>query len=117
MIYHERSEREQAELHEVVERSVESEVLRREVVDMGKTMAEVLTERGETKGRMEGRTEAAIETRQQTLVRQLRKRFGAVPPDVVRAVESTTDVERLDEWLDRFATARTLEELEIGGAT
>jgi len=105
MIYHERGESEQAELHETIERSLESEELRREVRKMGKTMAEVLTERG--------RTEAAIETRQQTLLRQLRKRFGDVSSDLVRIVESTTDVEQLDTWLDRFATARTLEELEI----
>ena len=76
---------------------------------MGKTMADVLMERGEQKGRTEGerkgRTEAAIKTRQETLVRQLRKRFGDVPRGVVRAVESTTDVARLDDWLDRFATA------------
>ena len=111
MIYHERSEDEQAELHEIVENSVESEELRQEVIQMGKTMAEVLRERG----RLEGEAKAAIETRQQTLVRLLRKRFGDVPADVVRTVESTTDVDRLDEWLDRFATARTLDELEING--
>jgi hypothetical protein len=55
-----------------------------------------------------------IQTRQQTLVRQLRKRFGSVPSDVVRVVEATDDVDQLDNWLDRFATAQTLEELGIG---
>ena len=76
---------------------------------MGKTMADVLTERGEFKGR----NEAAIETRQQTLVRQLRRRFGAVPPGVATTVESTTDAKQLDDWLDRLVTADTLDELEI----
>ena len=84
---------------------------------MGKTMADVLMERGRTegerKGRTEGRTEAAIETRQQTLVRQLRRRFGDVPASAVSAVEATTDVEQLDTWLDRLVTASTLDELEI----
>lgn len=83
---------------------------------MGKSMADVLMERGEQKGRAEGRTEAAVETRQQTLVRQLRKRFGDVPRGVVRAVESTIDVARLDDWLDRLVTADTLDELEIPAA-
>jgi predicted transposase YdaD len=87
---------------------------------MGKSMADVLMERGwtagEQKGRTEGRTEAAIKTRQQTLVRQLRKRFGTVPRGVVRAVESTTDVAKLDDWLDRFATADTLDDLQIPAA-
>lgn len=79
---------------------------------MGKTMAEVLTERG----RSEGRTEAAVEARQQTLVRLLQKRFGDVPSDVVDTVQSTTDVDQLDEWLDRLVTVDTLEELEIPAA-
>ena len=76
---------------------------------MGKTMAEVLIERGQT----EGQTEAAIETRQQTLIRQLRRRFGDVPVSVVSAVESTTDVNQLDDWLDRLVTDDTLDELKI----
>ena len=83
MIYHERSESEQPKLQEVMEQSVQNEELRQEVIEMGKTMAEVLMERGRTegerRGRTEGRTEAAIETRQQTLVRLLRRRFGDVP--------------------------------------
>jgi hypothetical protein len=110
MIYHERSESEQTKLQEAVERSVHSDVLRQEVVLMGKTMAEVLIERGQTK--------AAIETRQQTLIRLLRRRFGDVSTGVTDAVASTTDVDQLDNWLDRFATASTLEELgipEVGG--
>ena len=76
---------------------------------MGKTMAEVLIERGRT----EGRTEAAIETRQQTLLRLLRRRFGDVPTNVVSAVESATDVNQLDEWLDRLVRADTLDELRM----
>jgi hypothetical protein len=103
--YHERSEREQRKLHQAIERSLESEELRQEVMAMGKTMAEILTEKG--------RTEAAIETRQQTLVRLLRRRFCDVPAGVVSTVQSTTDVDQLDGWLDRLVTASRLEELEI----
>ena len=54
-------------------------------------------QKGRAEGRTEGRTEAAVETRQQTLVRQLRKRFGDVPRGVVRAVESITDVAQFDD--------------------
>jgi hypothetical protein len=35
---------------------------------------------------------------------------------VVRAVQATTDVQQLDEWLDRLVTADTLNELEIPAA-
>ena len=88
---------------------------------MGKTMADVLIERGWnkgrteglTEGRTEGRNEAAIETRQQTLIRQLRRRFGKLPAKVTRAINETTATEQLDDWLDRLVTAPTLEELDI----
>ena len=84
---------------------------------MGKTMADVLIERGWNKGRTEGltegRNEAAIETRQQTLIRQLRRRFGKLPAKVTRAINATTATEQLDDWLDRLVTAPTLEELDI----
>jgi hypothetical protein len=35
---------------------------------------------------------------------------------VVSAVESTDDVDQLDNWLDRLITAQTLDELGIGDA-
>ena len=121
MIYHERSESEHVELHEALEDSVRSERLRQEILTMGKTMADVLIERGWnkgrteglTEGRTEGRNEAAIETRQQTLIRQLRRRFGKLPAKVTRAINETTATEQLDDWLDRLVTAQTLEELDI----
>ncbi len=59
----------------------------------------------------EGRTEAAIETRQQTLIRLLRRRFDDLPSEVAQAINATTATEQLDEWLDRFATASSLEEM------
>ena len=72
---------------------------------MGKTMADVLIERGARKARKK----VAIETRQQTLVRLLRKRFGDVPPWVVDGIYSTQGVRQLDIWLDRFALAGRLD--------
>lgn len=94
----------------IIQDSVCREESRREFAKMGRTMADVLIERG----RIEGQTETAIETRQQTLIRLLRRRFGKLPAKVTRAINATTATEQLDEWLDRFATAQTLEELRIG---
>jgi hypothetical protein len=105
MLYHERSESEQSRLQQVMEQSVQSLETRQEVVKMGETAADVLMERGERK--------AGLQTRQQTLVRLLRRRFGDVRSEVVSAVEATADVEQLDTWLDRLVTARTMDELGI----
>ncbi len=105
MIYHERSECEHVELHETIEDSVCRDESRREVAKMGRTMADVLIDRG--------RSEAAIETRQETLIRLLRRRFGKIPAKVARTINATTATERLDEWLDQLVTATSLEEMDI----
>jgi hypothetical protein len=57
--------------------------------------------------------EGAIKKSQQTLIRQLRRRFGDVPDELVATIRATDDPEQLDEWLDRFATAETLDEVGI----
>ncbi len=88
-----------------MENSVQDEATRREVTKMWKTGAEALMERGAH--------QAGLLTRRQTLVRQLRKRFGKVPSAVVSVVEATEDVDQLDKWLDHLVTADTLEELGI----
>jgi hypothetical protein len=105
MVYHERNVTEHLKLQQAVGRSVQDDELRQEVIEMGKTMADVLMERG--------RSEAAIETRRLTLIRQLRRRFKDVPANLAATVESTTDVDQLDDWLDRLVTASTLDELRI----
>mgnify|MGYP001767647734 CR=1 FL=1 len=68
---------------------------------MRRTIADELEERG------------AIKKSQQTLIRQLKRRFGHVPDELSSAVRATSDPEQLDAWLDRFATAETLEEVGI----
>jgi hypothetical protein len=64
-------------------------------------------------GRERGRREEAVRTRQQTLLRQLRHKFGRIPARQVRRVESTEDVAQLDAWLDAFATAEALDDVNI----
>lgn len=69
---------------------------------MGRTMADVLEEKG------------ALKALQQTLLRLLKRRFGNVPTAVSATIRGTEDPEQLDEWLDRFATAATLDDVGIG---
>jgi hypothetical protein len=76
---------------------------------MARTMAEVLMEEGQQKGERRGELRA----RQQTLLRQMRRRFGELPSETVATVEATHNIEQLDIWLDRFATAETLDDIAI----
>ncbi len=64
---------------------------------MGKTMADVLIEKGERQGLQKGERKAGIQTRQQTRMRLLRRRFEEVPAEIVRAVQATRDIDRLDQ--------------------
>jgi len=57
--------------------------------------------------------EGRIEMGQQTLIRLLERRFGDVPDELLSTIRATNDPEQLDEWLDRFATAETLDEVGI----
>lgn len=106
LVYNQRSPGEQPRLQRTIIESVHTDRRRRESGQMAKTIAEALMEEGEWK--------AERRTRQQTLLRLLGRRFGDLPPDLVRIIESTQEIEQLDEWLDRFVTATRLEDLGIG---
>jgi hypothetical protein len=95
LIYHERKRPEQEPMW----------LHRREVFDMGQTMAEYLMEQGAAR--------EAARSRQEILLRQLRVRFHRVCEGVVRRVENTTDLAQLDAWLDALAKARKRADVSI----
>ena len=109
LIYNARHSAEQPGLQREIEASVAAGARQREVTRMGRTIAEDLIERGRAQGHAEGERKAA----RTTLVRQLRVRFGDLPDDVVAIVQACDDLERLNRWLDRFATAATLDDVGI----
>jgi hypothetical protein len=76
MVYYDRNGSEHAKLQEACERSMQNAELRQQVIAMGKSMADVLMERGRT----EGWTEAEVKTGQRTLARLHGRRFGAQNP-------------------------------------
>jgi hypothetical protein len=115
MLYHERGESEQDRLQELMEQSVQDEEARKEVLKMRKTGAQALMEIGEERGEQRGERNAELRTRRQTLVRLLRRRFGDIPSEWAATIEAATDIAQLDEWLDGVVTAKTLDDLGIGG--
>lgn len=105
LIYHEREKPEQDELRRVVVDSVQNDVRRVEVRDMGQTIAEALKE--------EGRVEGAVQSLRNALLRLLRLKFRKIPPGIERRIENTEDVDQLNAWLDALMTARRLPSLGI----
>lgn len=61
-------------------------------------------------GRAEGRVEGRIEGKAEMLQRQLRRRFGVLPPEVEARLQAAGG-DQLDAWSDRFVDARTLDEV------
>jgi hypothetical protein len=110
LVYHERKRAEHTELRQQIEASVRTDLHRREVSTMGKTIAEELMQ----EGRKQGRKQEAITSRRRILLKQLHTRFGALPEHTVSAIESCTSLAQLDTWLEKFATAATLDEIGIG---
>ncbi len=110
LVYHERHPSEQPELHQVLDSSVHADDIRQEVSTMRRTIADVLEEKGKRKGKKQGK----IEGLQESLVRIIRKRFGEVAPQTVTTIQATADLDRLRQWLDATAMAKSLDEVGIG---
>jgi hypothetical protein len=89
----------------MIHESAKADPHRQEILAMQRTMADVLKE--------EGRKEEAVRARQRMLLLVLRERFGELPSAVVSTIEAARNVKQLDEWAARFATAKTLAEVEI----
>jgi hypothetical protein len=109
MIHRERVRPEHPGLYELMGNSIRSDTRRREVETLMETMADYLR----AEGRKEGRRAEMVHSRQEMLVRLLRRRFGRVPRATEKLIRATEDTARLDAWLDNFATAQTLAEVGI----
>jgi hypothetical protein len=109
MIYNERDVPERELLLEKVADSVTNDAYRREVFDMGQTIAEHLKEQG----RQEGLQQGEVRSKRRWLVRLLRKRFGKVPAGLVKRIEATENLDLLDAWFDQALAVKKLEELSF----
>jgi hypothetical protein len=96
-------------MNELIETSVENDPHRKEVRRMHRTIADALIAKGQKEGRKKGELAAL----RRTLSLQLQKRFGNLPPQTVALIKATKDIDQLNTWLDRFATATSLDEVGI----
>jgi len=100
-VYHVREPSEWPSLQETIEASVQTDEHRQEIFEMRRTIADMLKDEGR------------IEKSQQTFIRQLQRRFGDVPDELLSTIGATNDPQQLDEWLDQVVTAETLDEVGI----
>jgi len=130
VLFHRRKEPEYTELEPLVRESARRSKfhLKEEVEQLGKTMAQLVEERGRAQGREEGRAEGEARGRAEgeargraegealglrgALQTALETRFGAISPRV-RAALATADLDTLDGWFRRALTAESMEEVGI----
>jgi hypothetical protein len=105
LIYHERDEPEREELSLRVADSLDNDAHRKEVYDMGRTIAEALQEEGIRKGE--------LSFARRTLLSQLQLKFKKVPADIVQRIEITDSVEQLTDWLNALIKAKKLADVGI----
>jgi hypothetical protein len=94
LVYHSREADERDQCAEYIRATV-SAARQVEVSGMSQTRAESLQ----------------VETKRATLLRLLRRKFDSVPVAIEATIQATQDGERLDAWLDAFATARKLSDI------
>ena len=100
-VYHVKEPFEWPSLQKTIEASVQMDEHRQEIFEMRRTIADMLKDEGR------------IEKSQQTFIRQLQRRFGDVPDELLSTIGATNDPQQLDEWLDQVVTAETLDEVGI----
>ncbi len=72
--------------------------------------AERLRMEGEVVGEARGEARGRLQSRTELITRQLTKRFGPLPADVMARITSA-DVATLDRWGDRLLDAGSLAEV------
>jgi predicted transposase YdaD len=105
LVYYYRTEPERAPIHELMEETARAVAEKREVRKMVRTIADALKDEGRAEGEKKGLKLA--------LIRQLRTRFGQLPPKVIQRINRTKETRQIETWLDRVLTASTLDEMEI----
>jgi hypothetical protein len=60
-----------------------------------------------------GRKEGRINTLQDILIRQLRQRFLNLPASVEKVIRATRQIKRLNGWLSRLLSAKSLKDMGI----
>jgi hypothetical protein len=102
LIYHDRETAEHEALVEIL-RSTARKDYQPEVILMGKSMAQVLQEKG--------RQEGEIQRSRDFFLLLLRERFKTVPENIVAEIQAATDLHQFDLWGKAILTAKTLADL------
>ena len=120
-LYERRERSEHNDFLDVIKTNIEDKSRRKEVEEMGKTMAQELIEEGEArgkamgeeKGKAMGRELGTIEAKQDAIIRLIRIRFEYIPETLANNIKSINQIDKLNTIFERAVIAKTLNDLEI----
>ena len=80
---------------------------------MGKTMAQVLEERGEARGKAIGEERGIIKARQDDIIKLIRLKFEYIPETLVNRIKSINQIDQLDAIFESAVIAKTMDDIRI----
>ncbi len=105
LVYYHREDSDRRPIQELMEASAHTGREKKEVGKMIRTIADTLKDEGRIEGRDEGLKAA--------LLRQLRTRFGKLPPKIVGKIKRTKETRQIETWLDLVLTVASLDDMQI----
>ncbi|MBI1926718.1 Rpn family recombination-promoting nuclease/putative transposase [Candidatus Poribacteria bacterium] len=112
LIYHRRPPTEHVELREIVEQNIKDRRRRKEMEEMGQTIADTLIQEGKEIGEKQGQERGELKAKREDLLKLIQLRFNSVPQSVVKKVRSIRRIDRLDALFEKAAIAKSLSEIE-----
>jgi hypothetical protein len=70
-------------------------------------------QQGLQQGKQQGMQQGALSNEHRVVLRQLRRKFSHIPTGLVQHIEATSDIERLDHWLDQIILANELADIDF----
>ena len=70
-------------------------------------------EKAREEGREEGKKEGRILEKQQTLIKILTLKFTPLSATIIETIQATTDLERLDHWLNQIIVAECIDDIDF----
>ena len=67
----------------------------------------------EKRGEERGEERGILQAQRRTLIRLLHHKFEELPDEIVQLIETTNNLEQLDEWLDQVLDADALAEMKF----
>ena len=68
-------------------------------------------QKGQQIGMQKGQQKGALHNEHRIVLRQLQRKFNQIPDSIVQQIETSSDLDQLDKWLDQIIVAKDLSDI------